>query len=293
MWAWTKTFGKTLYHAYRRWSADGGSLLAASVAYYTTLALFPLLLVLLSAMGFLLNATQRGQDAEKHILNAIGEQVSPALQAQVATLFVQVREKASVGGPVGLIALLVIVIALFTQIDAAFNRIWNVQAKPRGVWGSIKHIVRVRLRAFVMLVILTLMIGAVFISSMVLSTLQQSAGDSFAMSHRVVWSIQIAVSYALNVAVFALLYYSVPSAQVPWGAAFRGGVLAALIWEVGREVLAAVVIGQRYNNAYGIVGAFLAIMLWTYYAASVMLYGAEYVQTLSQHSVKKKSKASK
>jgi uncharacterized BrkB/YihY/UPF0761 family membrane protein len=71
-----------------------------------------------------------------------------------------------------------------------------------------------------------------------------------------------------------------PKRPVHWIDAFRGGLLAAIIWEVGRGLLGAVFIGMRYTSAYGAIGSFIALLLWCYYGISILFYGAEYVQVL-------------
>jgi uncharacterized BrkB/YihY/UPF0761 family membrane protein len=63
--------------------------------------------------------------------------------------------------------------------------------------------------------------------------------------------------------------------------ATAGGLLASIIWQVGRRVLTWAVIGSNYN-AYGVVGAFIAVMLWLYYGSAVVFFGAEYVQVICQ-----------
>jgi membrane protein len=55
--------------------------------------------------------------------------------------------------------------------------------------------------------------------------------------------------------------------------------LAAVVWEIGRMILAAFLIGNKYS-AYGVVGSFIAVMLWIYYASTVVFLGAEYVQVI-------------
>src|SRR5690606_178418 len=145
-------FGHLIYRTYRSWSADGGSTLAASVAYYTALAFFPLLLILLSSFGYFLALTESGQAAEEQILDAIGDQLSPSLQEQVARALTEVKARASLGGPAGLVTLLVVVIALFSEVDTAFNRIWKIKAdEGRGIWGTVVDVVYVRIKAFLML----------------------------------------------------------------------------------------------------------------------------------------------
>jgi membrane protein len=278
-------FAQLLYRTYLNWSADGGSTLAASVGYYTALAFFPLCLILLSSFGVFLSATQSGQAAEEQILDAIGDQLSPNLQTQVARALKQVQERASLGGPLGMITLLVVVIALFSEIDAAFNRIWKIKDdETRGIWGTIVDVVYVRIKAFLMLLGLLCVLFIIFATGVVIS----ATSEWLTTAPSLLLSLQILVSWLLNAAVFTILYFTVPNTKVPWLAALNGGVFAALIWEIGRQVLASFVIGDRYNSAYGVIGAFIAIMLWAYYAATVLFFGAEFVHTISSEDSNRK-----
>lgn len=271
-------FFQLLYTTSQNWSADRCTTLAASVAYYTALAFFPLLMILLSSFGIFLNVTQSGGRAEEQILEAIGDQLSPNLQEQVARALREVQERASLGGPAGIITLLVVVIALFAEIDMAFNRIWKIKSDDtRGVWGTMVDVIYVRLKAFVMLLGLLCVLFVIFATGVAITATSQW----FTTIPWMTWTTQILVSWVLNAAVFSILYYAIPNTKVPWLAALNGGVFAALIWEIGRQVLASFVIGDRYDSAYGVIGAFIAIMLWAYYAATVLFFGAEFVHTIS------------
>ncbi|QEG37429.1 YihY/virulence factor BrkB family protein [Bythopirellula goksoeyrii] len=271
---------ETLRKAFQGWSRDDGSLLAAAVSYYLALAFFPLLIVLLSGLGFFFQWTASGQDAEAQLLTIIEEQLSPSLSSQVKTVFSQVRDKASIGGPIGLLVLLATAIIVFAQIETAFDRIWNVPIEKRSIWQSITHVVLKRARAFIMLTALGVVVLAVFASGMIMTTMLSMAGDSEA-SEWLRWATQLGVSVALNFAVFSCIYRFVPKSEVSWKAAAAGGLWAALIWELGRMVLSAFVVGKKYS-AYGVLGAFLAIMLWAYYAMCVLFFGAEVTQAVSE-----------
>jgi membrane protein len=267
--------------AYERWSEDGANLLAAAVAYYVALTFFPLLLLLLSALGFFFETTQSGQDAEEQILATIEDQLSPSLRTQVEEVLARVRDKAKVGGPIGLLTLLMAALVIFLQFDAAFDRIWRTPQKKRSLWRGVQYFLFIRLKAFFMLLALGMIVVAVFISSMVLSAVSQLADQAVPLGDWGSWALHLAFSASLNFLVFTLLYKWVPRVRVPWHAAAAGGLLAAVVWEIGRLALSAIVIGQRYS-AYGIVGSFLAIMLWAYYATSVIFFGAEFAQTMQR-----------
>ena len=83
-----------------------------------------------------------------------------------------------------------------------------------------------------------------------------------------------------NTLLFSLIYRVLPKRPVHWLDALRGGLLAALVWEIGRDVLGAFFIGMRYTTAYGAIGSFIALLLWCYYGISILFFGAEYVQIL-------------
>ncbi len=74
-----------------------------------------------------------------------------------------------------------------------------------------------------------------------------------------------------------------PKVDVRWREALAGAVLAAVGWEIGRHVLSAVLMHTNYISGYGVIGSFLAILLWLYYASHLLFLGAEFIQTICRH----------
>ena len=87
------------------------------------------------------------------------------------------------------------------------------------------------------------------------------------------------MTVGLNCLLFTVIYKILPKAAVRWRDAAAGGLLTALTWQIGQRVLESIVISNNYS-AYGVVGSFLAVMLWMYYASAVILLGAEFVRAL-------------
>jgi membrane protein len=79
---------------------------------------------------------------------------------------------------------------------------------------------------------------------------------------------------------FTTIYKVLPKPRIRWRDAAHGGIFASLLWEAGRQALAAYLLRLNYPSAYGVVGSFLAVMLWAYYASLVILFGAEYVREI-------------
>jgi membrane protein len=275
-------FYRSLCEAYAHWSKDDAATLAAATSYYMALSFFPLLLLILSLMGFLLQFTPWGADAQQRLLKLLAEGVAPSLAAQVEIALTSVKTNAALSGPVGLIILLMAAMAVFTQFERAFNRIWNIpEQEYRGILVAIRHILFQRLRAFLMLVGVWLLIIAAFLFNMTLATMQTFASRHFMQSDAIWRMAAVGSLAAVNWLLFTLLYKILPKIPVGWKAAAGGGLLAAVIWEAGRRILAALVIGTHYS-VYGVAGAFIAVMLWVYYAAATVFFAAEFVRVIDK-----------
>lgn len=260
---------------------DDGAMLAAATAYYAAFSFFPLLLVLLSGLGFVLRLSASSENEHQAIVDWIGQSSSAGLAEQVGDMLSSVKGQAPVSGPLGLVALLVTAIGFFAQIDAAFDRIWKVPAEHSSGMLNLAHRVLVdRLKAFVMLLGLGLLIVASFIVGMVLTALSHEGEPSaFTMFG---WRVVRAVSIlALNAGLFTILYKTLPRVRIRWRDALPGGIFTAIVWEIGRQLLSLFVIGTHYS-AYGVIGTFIAVMVWVYYASAILFLGAELAKAFGQ-----------
>jgi membrane protein len=259
------------------WQDDDGALLAAAMAYYALLSLFPLLLILLSLLGYVLRFSSEAQDAQRYLLELLAQNTSAAVAGHVENVLAEVRVKAAVGGPLGMLVLLLAAIGIFAQFERAFDRIWKVEGSgPKGVVAAIRNALFRRLRAFLMLSVVGLLVIAAFVGSAIHSTIRSLAADL--PQGAMLWRpVEILLSVGVIWLLFTLIYKALPRARVPWIQAAQGAALAALLWEVSRQVLAAVVIGERYS-AYGIVGSIIVLLFWVYLASSILFLGAEFVR---------------
>ncbi|HWB00305.1 MAG TPA: YihY/virulence factor BrkB family protein, partial [Pirellulales bacterium] len=91
--------------------------------------------------------------------------------------------------------------------------------------------------------------------------------------------VQPGIAFASNTIVFATLYKVFPKDRVRWREALLGGILVGIIWQLGQYALASFVISSKYS-AYGVVGSFIAIMVWMYYGSAVIFLGAEFVKAI-------------
>jgi len=118
----------------------------------------------------------------------------------------------------------------------------------------------------------------VFVAGFVISALDHVFQDQLQLAGAPGPLLRVQMTLFLNTALFALLYRLLPPVRIRWIEALRAGMFAACGWELGRLVLAQYVINTRYTSAYGVVGSFIAVLLWCYYAVAIIFLGGEYLK---------------
>ena len=283
--AYLRKLAHRLYATYMGFEEHEGTLAAAGIAYYVALSFFPLFLVLLAGLGWLLEWTAAGQDAQQRLLLTIEQQASPDLARQVDRMLKIVSERAPTGGRIGFVVLLISAVATFAQLDAAFDRIWRVPIDPHETWMHwlIRLLVK-RIKALAMLLAVGGFVVITMVTSMIWSGIEQAMEPAFEAAPWVQWASSLWINLVLNFLAFTMIYKILPKLRIRWRDALRGGVFASLLWEAGRQALAAYLLRLNYPSAYGVVGSFLAVMLWAYYASLVILFGAEYVRVINEEA---------
>ena len=211
----------------------------------------------------------------------MSERVSPWLAQQLGGLLTGVQSRAFFGGPLGVVTLIVGAIAVFVQLEAMFDRIWGTTTFASKGWlGPLWAVLYGRLSAFIMLLCAGGLLVAIFVADLILAGIRPYVVQWRAGPTAWHWG-QIGLTIFCNSLLFSLIYKALPKVPVHWREALSGGLLVAVIWAAGQQVLTLLVIGKVYS-AYGVVGSFVAIMIWFYYISATIFLGAEFVRAVSQ-----------
>ena len=262
------------------WRRDDGNLLSAATAYYAAFSLFPLCLVLIAVLGVVGRYSAFVQTEQRDLLGHVSQNVSPWLASELTRILSGVQARAALGGPLGLLALILAAIGVFMQLENIFAHIWNTpEPDAKGWLSAIRAALWDRLLAFLTLLAIGALLLAVSLSDIILVSVRPLLSQLPA--GRSTWHIVQSLStIGCDAALLATIYRVLPKARVPWRAAFGGGLLAAVVWAIGRSVLLSLLVGEQYS-AYGVVGALMGVMLWFYYASAVVFFGAEFVHAIS------------
>jgi membrane protein len=263
-----------------RWRSDGGSLHSAALAYYSAFSLFPLCLTLIAALGLVTRISGEVQDRQRQMLSLIRENVGPWLADQLQVILLTVKGQAAAGGTLGILTLMVAALAMFVQLEAMFDSIWNNSKKRAYGWRTaIWTMIYERIVAFLMLAGISMLVILLFVANIIFS------GVRFFDTHLPIGYVTSATTQWFlvimgNAALLTLVFRTIPRAPVRWRDALCGGLLAALILQIGQHLLTLFVIGDHYG-VYGVMGSFIAVMVWFYYASAVVFFGAEVVRSLA------------
>ena len=276
-------FGQSIWSAlkttFHNWGEHDGSLMSAAMAFYASFSLLPLLLVLVAGMGIVSRFSSSAQNARDDVLNVVSRNAGPWVEGQLKSVLAGVESKAGVSGPLGLATLVLGAIGVFAQFENLFQRIWRLPgSQKKGVIAAVRLALRERALAFGMLLFVGLLVLVIFVANLVLSGLQPQverwAGGKIAWRYG-----QILLNLSFNTVLFSLIYKVLPRVPIRWREALAGGVLVAVIWEVGQRVFEQAVVGDRFS-AYGVIGSFIAVMMWMYYVSATVFLGAEFVRAL-------------
>jgi membrane protein len=263
--AWPAVLKRTL----KEYKADNLPDLAAALTYYAVLAIFPMLIVLVSILGLL------GNSVTQPLIDNLGK-VAPGAAQQIFTNAIHnIQSNQGTAGVLAIVGLLGALWSASGYVGAfmrASNVIWDVE-EGRPIWKTIP----VRLGVtFVTLLLLTA--GALAVTFT--GGLARQVGNVIGVGSTAVqiWDIAKWPVLVILVAVMlAILYYAAPNVRQPgfhW--VTPGGLLAVLLWIVASALFALYVASfSSYNKTYGALASVIVFLVWLWITNTVILLGAE------------------
>jgi membrane protein len=236
-------------------------LAAAAVAYFAFFSLFPLILLAVAVASIWLDPVW----AEQYIMEQM-EFVAPALGELLGANLTQiVSARRSITG-FALITLIWSASTIFYVLTSALDQIWQVET-IRPVW-------RYRgLAILIVLLVCAFLLLATFASSIALTVLDAILPEQL----RLLDSFWEAVSsLVITVALFAILYRSLPHIQLRWSDVLPGAVAAGILWEMAKRIFLYFVANyvSASNLVYGSVAAITVFLTWAYFSGLIFLFGA-------------------
>lgn len=271
-----KRFYTIFKESIKQWQQDKVQWLAAALSYYTIFSLAPSLIIVIGVVGLLIDQKRVELEVVQQIHSLVGEEAAGFVQQMLedATDWDNSRLATSVG----ILTLLAGASGAFSQLQGALNAIWGVRPKPA---HGVLNFLRTRLFAFVMLLI----VGFVLMLSLVISTwlvliddwlrtLMPGVHLFFNLGNGI-------ISFAVTMLLFALLYKVVPDVTIRWHDIWVGAGVTALLFNLGKWGIGLYLGNIEIARTFGAAGALVAVLVWIYYSAQIVLFGAEFIKVFA------------
>jgi membrane protein len=256
------------------WIEDKCPQLGAALAYFTVFSLAPLVLVLLAVFGLLFGSSDQAREKIteqlQYLIDPSGIKVIQDIAANASK-----PQSGILATTIGVIVGLFGASGVFGQLQDALNTIWGVKPKPGGgIWGFI----RTRFLSFAM-------VGGVcflLLVSLTVETLLRGLNDYLKNmlpgGHILALAIFLLFDVAIIVLLFAMIFRYLPDAKIAWRDVWVGATLTAVLFVLGKFVLGLYLGSGAAGSAYGAASSLITLLLWIYYAAQILLFGAEFTQ---------------
>jgi membrane protein len=180
---------------------------------------------------------------------------------------------------IGIVTLLFGASAVFAHLQSMLNLIWEVEPKEgRGILGVIKSrffsFTLVVGTGFLLLVSLVISTGLAALNTVIEAYIPGGAVLAYA--------VNFLISFVVITGIFAMIYKLVPDAAVRWSDVWTGASLTALLFILGKFLIGLYLGHSSMASAYGAVGSILIILLWVYYSAQILFFGAEFTQVYAR-----------
>ncbi|MGZ8405943.1 MAG: YihY/virulence factor BrkB family protein [Nitrospira sp.] len=264
---------KILKDTFTEWSKDKVPRHGAALAYYTVLSLVPLLVVIIAIIGLIFGREVGQGFILEQIAGLVGPQSAEAIKEMI-----QRASEPSTGIVATILAggtLLLGASAVFAQLQDSLNSIWGVEPKEgRGLWGLIHD-------RFLSVAAL-LGTGFLLLVSLVLSGALAAFGNWFGgwlpAPEIVLHLLEFLISLAVITGLFAMIFKVLPDAHVAWSDVWIGAALTSLLFTIGKFAIGLYLGKTDVGSAYGAAGSLVIVLIWVYYSAQILLFGAEFTQ---------------
>ncbi len=269
-----------LRETFREWREDGATRLAAALAYYTTFSLAPLLVLIIAIAGL-----AGGREAAQTQTMA---QVEDLLGAEGREFVQEMIESASqpetglLATFIGAVTLLFGALGVFGELQNSLNTIWEVKPKPAENWlDGVKRFVLRRLLSFTMVLGIGFLLLASLVVSAALSALGEYIGSRWPMADFSLGLINFTISFLVITLLFAMIFKFLPEIKIPWKDVWLGAAVTSAFFSLGKFLIGLYLGRSEVGNTFGAAGSLAILLIWIYYSAQILFFGAEFTQVYS------------
>ena len=270
---------KVMKRAASEWIGEDIHRLGAALSFYALFSIPPLFVIVLAMAGFWFGEEAARRELFGQVSDAVGSRGSDAIQSLVRSAHAEKR-----GGGATIVAvatLLITATGAFVELQSSLNTIWGVRRKAgRGI----RNVLRDRLLSFALIVSLGLLLLAALVFTAGLSAVDKLMGGIVPTQEGLWQVINFLVSCGVLTLLIAMIFKTLPDVRLAWQNVLTGAVITALLFNLGKFLFGQYLIRIDVTSAYGAASSLVIALLWIYYSAQILLFGAKFTQVYSDMS---------
>ena len=252
--------------------------LSASLSYSTIFALPSLVILIISSVGLFYDSDVVSSEFFQQLTAIVGEK--PVEQIKSVISNIEQSGSSSIARWIGGATLIFSASAIFSEIQSSINYIWELKTKPQK--GLIRIVVN-RLLSFAMIGVL----GFILLVSLVVN-----ASVNFLFyylvrffSEEVLFLVQIlnsVIVFLIVTLIFSFIFNTLPDGKLRWKDTFVGASFTAILFILGKFIIGNYLIDTAKMEYYGAAGSLLILLVWVYYSAIILYFGAVFTKNYSE-----------
>ncbi|GEN26934.1 hypothetical protein HVA01_05800 [Halovibrio variabilis] len=267
---------KVVQDATSLWLQRNAFSYAGSLAFYTLFSLAPTIIIAVTVIGVVMGEDAAQGQIVAQLQGTLGTDAAIAIQEAVAQS--RIEESGILPTLLGAGALVIGATTVFAQMQFSLNTIWGVTAKPTS--NSVLLFIKNRLLSLTVVLSIGFILLVSLVMGVVLRGMLQAADNLVPYASFLTTSIESLISLGVVTLLFATIFKVLPDVVLRWQDVLIGAVVTAVLFTLGRSVIAIYLAYTATASTYGAAGSVVMILLWVYYSSLILLYGAAFTRSL-------------
>jgi membrane protein len=244
--------------------------MSAALAYYTVFALAPMLIIIITIIQTIYGDEAIQGNLYPQIAGFLGPEAGSQIQDMIKNA--AISGKGTVSTIISAVILIFTATGVFVEIQDSINTIWHLRAKPKG--GFIKLLFN-RLISFSMVVSLGfILLVSLFINSIVEAIMGKLERVFADWTVYLAYTTNLILTFAIITLLFCTIFKVLPDAIIRWKQVLPGSIATAILFMLGKFGITLYLSTSNVGSTYGAAGSLIIILLWVYYSAMILYFGA-------------------
>lgn len=278
-----KRLSSLMVQTFDKCQRDNTPMLAAALSFYAMLSMAPALWIVMAAAGAVIGR----ESAHNAVMAWMARNVGSNASEYLATVVAQVNESGRLATIGGVLAMFLGATAAFSALQESLNQIWHQPASPSlGFLVAAKGFARGFFIRQLLAFLIMLLIGALLLASLLasssLSFLARYVPAILPAPQLLLEIADFIISMLLTTLLFGTIFHMLHRKAFGKRGLWVGAAVTAVLFTIGKMLIAMYLGGAGMRSAYGAAGSFVLLILWIYYSAQILLFGAEFTEVYSR-----------